>query len=328
MINIPYGALTSLMSRDQGQRTVINVFRMFMAQFGSLIINASTLPLVNKMGGSSHQKSWIIVSAIYAVVAAILFLVCFKNTKERVTVSSEQKEGVNFVQSLKLIFKNSQWLLLCGIWITMCLGMGASGAVGTYYAKYILMNENMAGFISSVSIIPVLILMPFCVPLSLKYGKRNVALAGTFFSIAGQILMVINPTNGTWLLVCSLIKGVGSATLTGTIFAMVADTIEYGEWKTGTRVEGMLYSTTTFGAKVGSGLASAVALWIISAAGYDGLAATQTASALSAIKTLYLWVPIPFYAIMILFYVFYKLDKIYPQVMEELKAREAAKEKY
>ena len=82
MINIPYGALTSLMSRDQGQRTVINVFRMFMAQVGSLIINASTLPLVNKMGGSSNQKSWIIVSAIYAVIAAILFLVCFKNTKE------------------------------------------------------------------------------------------------------------------------------------------------------------------------------------------------------------------------------------------------------
>ena len=184
MINIPYGALTSLMSRDQGQRTVINVFRMFMAQVGSLIINASTLPLVNKMGGSSNQKSWIIVSAIYAVIAAILFLVCFKNTKERVTVSSEQKEDVNFVQSLKLIFKNSQWLLLCGIWITMCLGMGASGAVGTYYAKYILMNENMAGFISSVSIIPVLVLMPFCVPLSLKYGKRNVALVGTFFSLA------------------------------------------------------------------------------------------------------------------------------------------------
>ena len=109
---------------------------------------------------------------------------------------------------------------------------------------------------------------------------------------------------------------------------MVADTIEYGEWKNGTRVEGMLYSTTTFGAKVGSGFASAVALWVISAAGYDGLAATQTASALSAIKALYLGVPIPFYAIMILFYVFYKLDKIYPQVMEELKAREAAKEKY
>ena len=87
------------------------------------------------MGGSSNQKSWIIVSAIYAVIAAILFLVCFKNTKERVTVSSEQKEDVNFVQSLKLIFKNSQWLLLCGIWITMCLAWAPGGAVGTYYAN-------------------------------------------------------------------------------------------------------------------------------------------------------------------------------------------------
>ena len=327
MINIPYGALTSLMSRDQGQRTVINVFRMFMAQVGSLIINASTLPLVNKWWKQQPEELDHRICDLCSHRSNSVLSMFQKHQRACYRIfRAERRCQLCTVSEIDL--QNSQWLLLCGIWITMCLGMGASGAVGTYYAKYILMNENMAGFISSVSIIPVLVLMPFCVPLSLKYGKRNVALVGTFFSLAGQLLMVINPTNATWLLVCSLIKGVGSATLTGTIFAMVADTIEYGEWKNGTRVEGMLYSTTTFGAKVGSGFASAVALWVISAAGYNGLAATQTASALSAIKALYLWIPIPFYAIMILFYVFYKLDKIYPQVMEDLKAREAAKEKH
>lgn len=70
MINIPYGALTSLMSRDQNQRTVINIFRMLMAQIGSLIINACTLPFINALGGSGSQKSWIIVSVIYGVIAA------------------------------------------------------------------------------------------------------------------------------------------------------------------------------------------------------------------------------------------------------------------
>lgn len=325
MINIPYGAMTSLMSRDQDQRTIINVFRMFMAQCGSLVINACTLPFINKMGGSGDQKSWVIVSAIYAVIAAILFLVCFKNTKERVTVSSEQKETVNFGQSLKLVAKNSQWLLICGVWVSMCLGGGASGAVGTYYAKYVLLNENLSGYLSSISIVPVLIMIPFCVPLSLKFGKRNVALVGTCFSLIGQALMLISPTNFTWLVICAVIKGFGSATLTGTIFAMVADTIEFGEWKTGTRVEGILYSSTTFGAKVGYGFASAAALWALSAAGYNGLAATQTASALASIKAIYLWVPIPFYALMVLFFALYKLDKIYPQVMADLNAREAAK---
>ncbi len=105
---------------------------------------------------------------------------------------------------------------------------------------------------------------------------------------------------------------------------MVADTIEYGQWKTGTRVEGMLYSTTTFGAKIGSGLASAVALNIIASAGYNGLAEVQTESALNAIKILYLYVPIPFFFLMALCLVCYKLDKIYPQVMADLKERESA----
>ena len=75
-INIPYGALTSLMSRDQDQRMVINIFRMTMAQIGSLIINAITLPIVNSLGGSGDQKSWIITSVIYGSAALILFLLC------------------------------------------------------------------------------------------------------------------------------------------------------------------------------------------------------------------------------------------------------------
>ena len=105
---------------------------------------------------------------------------------------------------------------------------------------------------------------------------------------------------------------------------MVADTIEYGQWKTGTRVEGMLYSSTTFGAKIGAGVGSAVALGILGAAGYDGLAAVQTAGALSAIKNMYILAPIPFLILIPVFYAFYKLDKIYPKVMADLEERENA----
>ena len=325
MINIPYGALTSLMSRDQDQRMIINIFRMFMAQAGSLIINACTLPLVNAMGGSTKQRSWIIVSILYGVVAAALFLLCFAKTKERVRVQAEKNNELGFLTSFKLIIKNNYWLLLVGIWVSMVLGMSMSGSVGTYYAKYILGNENIAGFLGALGIVPVLIIMPLTAPLNRKFGKRNVALYGSFVSIAGQLLMLLNPASAAWPMFCAVIKGIGSATLSGTMFAMIADTIEYGHWKTGTRVEGMLYSSTTFGAKVGAGVGGAVALAVIGAAGYDGLAAVQAPAALEAIKVLYLIVPIPFVIIIPILYACYKLDKIYPKVMEELNQREQKK---
>lgn len=322
MINIPYGALTSLMTRDQDQRTVVNIFRMFMAQVGSLAINAFTLPFVNGIGGSSNQKSWIMVSVIYGIVAAALFLICFAKTKERVQVSMQQKETIRLGESFKLIMKNNYWLLIVGIWVSMALGMSLNMGVGTYYAKYILGNENMAGFIAAVSILPIILCMPAVVPLSKKYGKRNVALAGSLISLVGQVIMLVNPANATWLIICSLIKGVGNAALTGTLFAMVADTIEYGQWKTGRRVEGMLYSSTTFGAKIGAGIGGAAALGIIGAAGYDGLLAVQTAEVVSAIKMVYLVLPIPFLILIPVFYKFYKLDPIYPTVMKELEEQE------
>ena len=292
MINIPYGALTSLMTRDQNQRTVINIFRMFMAQVGSLIINAFTLPLINAVGGSTEQKSWIIVSVMYGILAAALFFICYAKTEERVTISSEQEEKISFGESFKLIMKNNYWLLIVGVWVFTALSMVIGMSVGTYYAKYVLGNENLAGFLTSIALIPTLVCMPFVAPLSQKYGKRNV------------------------------VKGVGSAALTGTLFAMVADTIEYGQWKTGKRVEGMLYSSTTFGAKIGAGVGMAVSMGILGAAGYVGTAAVQTESAMSAITGLYLYAPIPFMIALPILYYFYKLDKIYPQVMEDLEKRE------
>lgn len=323
-INIPYGAMTSLMTRDQNQRTVINIFRMFMAQCGSLLINAATLPLVNAMGGSEYQKSWVIVSIIYGVLAAALFLICFAKTEERVKISSERKEAIKFTQGFKIIMKNNYWLLIVALWVCMALGMSMSMGVSTYYAKWVLGNENLAGAFIAATIIPVLICMPAVAPLSKKFGKRNVAFVGSIISLSAQFLMLVNPETAQWLIMCSLLNGVGRATLSGTVFAMVADTIEYGQWKTGTRIEGMLYSSTTFGAKIGAGVGGAVALGILGAAGYDGLAAVQSASALEAIKMVYLVAPIPFMAAIPIIYHFYKLDKIYPTVMKELQEREAA----
>lgn len=322
MINIPYGALNSLITRDQDQRMVINIFRMFMAQVGQLVISGITLPLVNALGGSQYQKSWMIVSVIYGVIAAATFLFCFSNTKERVVLSSKSKENISFLKALKVISKNNYWLLLVAAWVFLSLYINISLMTASYYAKYILGDENIAGLLLSATLLSALAVMAILPFFIRKFGKRNVALSGCLIGLAAQIAILINPANLTWLIICSVIKGVSTAAMMGTIFAMVADTIEYGHWKTGIRVEGVLYSTTTFGAKIGAGLAPAIALGILGATGYDGLAAVQSAQAMKAIQGLYLYLPIPMLIITPIIYMFYKLDKFYPKMMEELKERE------
>ncbi len=318
-INIPYGALTARMSRDQNQRMIINVFRMFLAQVGSLAINALTLPIVKAVGGAAgtaNQQAWIIVSCIYGVLAAVLFLLCFKFTKERVDVPIEK---ISFKESFKLCIKNEQWLLLVLAWVVMVLGLAMSMSVGTYYAKYWLGDEAYIGYLAAIGTLVALIVMPLMTGVIKKVGKRNVALAGAVISLVGAVMVLINPLSFQWLLICAVVKGIGSATGMGTMFAMIADTIEYGQWKTGTRVEGMLYSTTTFGAKIGAGIAGAIAMGILGAAGYNGDLAVQPDAAMSVIYNLYLYAALPFLAMLPIIYACYKLDKTYPQVMKDLK---------
>ena len=322
-INIPYGALNSLMTRDQHQREVINVFRMTMAQLGGIAINMFTIPLVNAMGGSTDQRSWMIVSCLYGGAATLLFLLCFKATKERVHAVSEADRKLSIGKTLKVMLKNDQWLIICAIWVVNILGMSMGMGVGMYYAKYILKNENIFGVLAVTSQAVAILLMPVMVGFVKKYGKRNVALVGTIISLCGQALMLVNPTSTGWLIGCGVVKGFGTAPLMATLFAMMADTIEYGQWKTGIRVEGTLYSATTFGAKVGGGIGMATASAILAACGYNGLLAVQSEAAMTAIKTLYLYVPLVFMLAIPFLYLSYKLDKIYPQVMADLAERES-----
>lgn len=322
-INIPYGALNSLMTRDQNQRMVINVFRMVMAQVGSLIINMLTLPLVNALGGSTNQKSWIIASVIYGLLAMALFYACFFKTKERVHVESANSTHLSFMEELKICFKNDQWLIIVGVWVVMAFGMGGGMSVGNYYAKYVLGNENLAGLITAASLLPAIILMPFLPPLTEKFGKRNCGIVGGVITACADFAMLTCPTSFTGLLILNIVKGIGSTALTGTIFAMVADTIEYGQWKTGVRTEGMLYSSTTFGAKIGAGVGAAFAMNLLASVGYVEGAATQGAAVHSMLIKLFILLPAIFTVIQIILFVFYKLDKLYPQVMKDLLEREA-----
>ena len=98
--------------------------------------------------------------------------------------------------------------------------------------------------------------------------------------------------------------------------------MDYSEWKDGIREEGLTYSVTSFGQKIGTGFGTAALGWILAAGSYDGTAAVQSASAIFAIKSLFLYLPLIItVAVLIIWYLFLGIDKIYPTVQKDLKAR-------
>ena len=318
-LNLPYGALAAMMTRNQNERSLLNVFRMSMAPAGNLIVTALTLPFINRMGGD--QKAWITVTVIYAVIAMILLLVCFFGCKERVHIAqTTASEKVSTGLSFKSMLINKYWWMVTVLFFAWSLYTTLNGTMLTYYAQYELGNNELMSVITIVEKLPSIIVTIAIAPFIKKFGKRNLSLAGAIVGLIGVGVILIQPRNLTFVLIGAALKGAGIGPIGATVYAMMADAIEYGHWRTGVRAEGLLYSAATVGYKLGGGLMSAVIGFILDGAGFDGTSqVTQSASAHSAISGLYLLLPLVAWGLFAIFLWCYKLDKEYPKVIGELQ---------
>ena len=282
-LNLPYSTMASLITRDQKSRTSTQAIRIFCRPMGKMVVTVSTLPLVKAFGNT--QKSWIIVSVIFAVIALVLLLVCFFNIEERVVIEAAQNKKVSIGENLKALFSNQYWAICLGLWGVMVMMSTVSGTITTYYCKYMLGNEALYSPIYAAELIAqsiVVLIVPHFVT---RFGKRNLTLA------------------------C--------------VFPMIADSAEFGQWKTHVRQDGMIFSAASVGSKLGGGLASAGIGLLMDSVGYNGLAATQTPAAMSMIRSISMYAPIGFSVIIVVLCLLYKLDKLYPQVIADLKERDA-----
>jgi GPH family glycoside/pentoside/hexuronide:cation symporter len=322
-INVPYGTLSSLMTQDQYDRSVLNIVRMIFSMVSSLGITMLTLPVVNALGGG--QKGWTLAYLAFGIIACILFFITFFFTKERVGTAAEvghsNKENVPVLEGLKGLFKNKYWVILTANGLANGVNMAISMGVNVYYATYILGNPNLVGTLSMAMLLPMIGGLFILAPFVKKFGKRNMNIAGNIITIVGYVITLLNPTNATMVIIGAVIRGVGTAPGTGVGFAMIADSVEYGEWKTGNRTEGLVFSAQSYGGKAGSGLGGALIGWVLAAGGYVGGAAVQSASAISSIKALFIFIPIAVLVIQILILIPYKLDREYPTILKELQER-------
>lgn len=306
-INVPYATLNSLITQNQYERSVLSIFRMILATVGTLLITNLTLPLVQFFG--DNMSAWTKTFALFGVLAVIVFIITFTGTKERVEPAQETKhEKVPFFKGIGLLFRNKYWIMITVTLVLIFINYSLNGGAAVYYAKNVLHDENMVGTMNLVANLVQIGVMFFTAFIIKKIGKRNMLIVGAIIYGIGFALFGFVGTNMVGVIAACVLKGIGNAGISSCMFAIVSDTIEYGEWKTGYRTEGLINSASSFGFKVGNGLGSAILGWVI------GMAGDTVGSQIT-----FIWIPAVLCIGQVVVMLFYKLDKEYDGIIADLE---------
>ncbi len=295
--NIAYSALTSLVTKNSKERVQMGSYRFIFAFATSLLIQSVTVQFVEVLGGGAG--AWRTVAIIYAIIGLIV------NTISGFSVNELSEEELNdgkadgdeekygLIEAFGLLVKNKFYMMICGTYILQQLYSAMIG-VGIYYMTWVLHNTNLYSVFSWAVNIPLIISLIFTPTLVGKWkGMYKLNLRGYMLAVVGRGLVVVAGWMGSvpLMLLFTAIAALGQGPWQGDMNAVIASCSEYTYLTQGKRVDGTMYSCTSFGVKVGGGIGTAITGWLLQAAGYVGTATTQPDSAINMISMMYLVIP-------------------------------------
>ena len=328
---------------ERERNTTFSISTIF-GQIISITIGV-ILPVMIASAGTDHAE-WTKVVLIVMVPCTIIGMLRFFFVKEvnveapavkkeqkqeigqdRKTEKKKNADHVGLKDGARAIFENKYILILAlGIFIIV-ISSGLLNTSAAYYFQYIVGDMNKMA-VASLGTYASLVMLVIFVPLANKFGKSNILKFGLVVAVIGNLIRWFGGTNIVTITagMSMLMFGVMPLTLYFPLYLF--DIMDYGEWKTGKRVEGLYAAFPTFANKVASGLSVSLGMFVLGAAGYDGKAAVQTDAALNAINLSYNVLPTILLIIMTLILIFlYNIDKKMPTVKKELEERRAWKKK-
>jgi GPH family glycoside/pentoside/hexuronide:cation symporter len=324
LVSLAHSALPTYATNDFVARSQMLCYKMFFAAGTQMAMANVILPLVNALGGQQNQFAWVKASLLFGVVGLVFLYLNVFAVKERVENKTPPE---NILQGIKVAVKNKYWWMVIAIQFCCQIQLMFNMTISIYYLNNVMNNIGLMGIYIILSNLPgvfILFVTPFVLH---KVSKRNLSLFGTVLCLGAQLVFCMSPSASvTMLFVTALIRGIGFAFIMGLVYAMGSDTIEYGEWKTGVRIQTILFSIGSVPIKAASGVLTAIFGFFLTIIGYDGLAKAQTPATIGGIETFFKYVPIGVYIILIIILLAYKLDKEFPGIINDLKNRKTAKE--
>ena len=296
--NIAYASLTALITKNTNERVQLGSFRFVFAFGTKIFIEAITVFAVTWLGGGA--MGWRNIAIIYAVLGLIVNTVSVFSVKELPEADEDMEEEreeehkLTFFQSFKLLLENKYYLVICAIYILTQIYASLIG-IGTYYTKYILGDEKIFSSFSlaiNITMVVALIILPLLIKKMGGMYKLNIW--GYLIAVAGRVGVMAAGYAGSvpLMLVFTAISTLGIAPLQGDMNALIASCSEYTTLVTGHRIDGMMFSCSSLGIKVGGALGTAICGWLLDAAGYIENAAVQPDSCVAMLNVLYLLVPV------------------------------------
>ncbi len=318
-ISLPYSSMLPSITNNYRERSTVSAIRMFMSRIGSIIVTASTLTLVSALGHGNEKSGFFYTMIIFAGLATVMFLLSFVGTKERIT---QPKQKISFLDSLKSIKGNTPWFVLFLVNMSLWTGMTLMLSMAVYFFKYNVGNANLASAFTPILMISMLVSYVFVPILSKKFKKKTIFVLGMSIYFIGLVLIYIFSSMSMQLIfIATAVSGLGAGLGSALLYSMLADTVDYGEWKSGIRAQAFLFSAASFAIKFGQGIGGALGGWILEGAGYIANV-DQTEAALNAIRINFIVIPAITAAIIIaLISLFYKLDKNYDAIKIHLAAK-------
>jgi len=321
-VYMPYFALTPELTSDYDERTSLTSYRMFFSILGSLIAFTAPLLIIDTFEPQNAPRV-AAMGVIFAAASALPLLLVFFGTRERQAYMTQEQPRLR--QSLQAAWQNRPFRYSLGIFLLTWICMGVIQLVLLYFLKYWLRREGESDLIMAVIFVTAILALPLWQWVAHKWSKRWAYVAGVAFWAVMQILLVTvtASTSMPIILILCFLAGIGVAAAHVLPWAIIPDAIEWDEWQTGKRHEGMFYSLTTLIHKIALSAAVAVVPLVLEFTGYEPNVAQQPSGVLWGLRILVGPIPAILLCAGILLAIRYPLTRErYAQILRELEARQ------
>ncbi len=323
--NVPYSALMGVMTPNDKERTSLSSYRFAGAYLGGILTQGLLIYLVLFLGNGDENKGYQYAIYLLSGVLVLFLMITYFSTKERVKPVKTSKNTIG--EDLKDLLKNKAWITLLFIGFGFVTYNSIKQGITVIYFKRFLDNETLAASYMVVLLVVSMLAAFATTPLAKKYGKKNIFIAAMLLSglFNGLIYFFSDPTS---VFVLGSISEFFAGMTPVLFFAMLGDSSDYSEWKTGRRATGLIYSAGTFAMKFGGGVAGGIIGFVLTAYNYDGMSDLTSEEAREGIKILMSWGAALVAFLTFLFILPYPLSRKKVETigteLEEMRAKKAA----
>lgn len=324
LVNVPYTALTPVITQDSGERASLTGWRMCLSNITMVVTGAATMPLVGILGKGDAVKGWLLVACLFSVIGCIALYICAFRTKERIKAPKKlEGQKASVLGNAKRALKNKYFIIAAvGMFLLGFMNLGRMTVMGYFFLytmgdmaamSVFILVQGIGGVIGSLVGEPIVKMMR---------SKSKAVIIASVGIIAAVAMQYFFRAGGMAFLITSFCAQFFVGCELGIVFSTVADTVEYGLLKDGVRMDAFYGSFGYFWHKAGIALGSAGAGWMLALTGYVAGAAVQSSAVVSGINAMFFGLPILSSIVMIIAFAGYKLDfDMFDDILKQIEEK-------